>query len=179
MSSSTFVPASEAQINLVAKLIGERNLETYALAAPAKQVANGTRVIAKSSASTLINELLALPKLEQSAPAASATSVPEVPEGRYAVEQDGTLKFFQVDRPTEGKWAGYTFVKVQASDDLYPLRNKTAREAVLRLIAEAGPEQASIRYGLELGVCGRCGRTLTDESSRAAGIGPVCAAKAW
>ncbi|MES2342166.1 MAG: DUF6011 domain-containing protein [Pseudomonadota bacterium] len=28
-----------------------------------------------------------------------------------------------------------------------------------------------------MGECGRCGRTLTDEASRAAGIGPVCASK--
>jgi len=29
-------------------------------------------------------------------------------------------------------------------------------------------------YGTELGECGVCGRTLTDEKSRAYGIGPVC-----
>jgi uncharacterized protein DUF6011 len=34
-----------------------------------------------------------------------------------------------------------------------------------------------VRYGQELGECGHCGRTLTDEASRAAGIGPVCASK--
>ena len=37
-------------------------------------------------------------------------------------------------------------------------------------------EQAR-QYGKIYGVCCRCGRTLTDEDSIAAGIGPVCASK--
>jgi hypothetical protein len=32
-----------------------------------------------------------------------------------------------------------------------------------------------VRYGMLIGKCGVCGRTLTDEESRANGIGPVCA----
>ncbi len=39
------------------------------------------------------------------------------------------------------------------------------------------PRAATVLYGRELGVCGVCSRTLTDESSRAAGIGPVCASR--
>jgi hypothetical protein len=85
------------------------------------------------------------------------------------------VKFYRVDRPTEGRWAGRTFVKVQASDDLHPVRGTAAR-AVLEAIA-VDPKAAMLRYGLELGHCGKCGRTLTDEDSRAAGIGPVCASK--
>jgi Family of unknown function (DUF6011) len=50
---------------------------------------------------------------------------------------------------------------------------------MLAKIVMDGAEQASKRYGRELGNCGRCGRTLTDDASRAAGIGPVCASKAW
>lgn len=102
----------------------------------------------------------------------------DVPEGRYAVRgSDGVVKFYKVDRPTEGRWAGYTFVKVQASDDLYPVKGKGPREAVLAAIAEAGIEASMTLYGRELGKCGHCGRTLTDEDSRARGIGPICFAK--
>jgi hypothetical protein len=32
-------------------------------------------------------------------------------------------------------------------------------------------------YGALYGVCVRCGRTLTDETSIAEGIGPICASK--
>ena len=104
---------------------------------------------------------------------------PEAPEapaaGRYAVEMDGQLRFFHVDRPTEGRWAGYVFVSQQAGDDLYPVKGH-ARARVLLAIS-VDPAAASRRYGRELGVCGVCGRTLTDPESRAAGIGPVCAGR--
>jgi hypothetical protein len=101
-------------------------------------------------------------------------SIPEVPAGRYAVEtEEGHLAFYRVDRPTEGRWAGYVFVKVQASDDYHPIKGAAQRDAILRKIAVDAPGAAR-RYGLELGSCGICGRTLTDETSRAHGIGPVC-----
>lgn len=98
-----------------------------------------------------------------------------VAEGRYAVEEDGVLKFLRV---TEGKarWAGRTFVEIQASDDRYAVRNPARRNALLAAIA-ADPEAAATRYGVELGHCYRCGRTLTDETSRALGIGPDCRSK--
>ena len=99
----------------------------------------------------------------------------DVPAGRYAVEIDGVLGFFKVDCPTEGRWAGYVFVKQMASDTEYPVRG-TRRGVVLDAIA-VDPQAASVRYGREIGACGVCGRTLTDEDSRARGIGPVCADK--
>jgi hypothetical protein len=96
--------------------------------------------------------------------------------GRYAIQWDGVVKFYKVDKPTEGRWAGYTFVSVQASDDLYPVRNKTQRQEILSLIAR-DPKAAMLLYGQEIGSCGHCGRTLTDETSRAFGVGPVCREK--
>lgn len=98
-----------------------------------------------------------------------------VPAGRYAVEVDGKLGFFKVDQPTEGRWAGYTFVKQMASDTEYAVRGDR-KDLVLSAIANA-PQAASVRYGREIGACGVCGRTLTDEGSRARGIGPICADK--
>ena len=109
--------------------------------------------------------------------AARAAQAPvlDVPAGRYAVEIDGRLGFFKVDRPT-GRWAGYyVFVKQMASDTEYPVRGPR-RGVVLDAIA-ADPQAASVRYGREIGACGVCGRTLTDEDSRARGIGPICADK--
>jgi hypothetical protein len=49
--------------------------------------------------------------------------------------------------------------------------------SVLQRLSELSDEElleAAARYGRELGQCGLCGRDLTDEASRAAGIGPVC-----
>lgn len=107
------------------------------------------------------------------APVPTATPAPEVEDGRYAVEEDGVLKFFKVKN---GNRAGMVFLDVQASDDWHAIRSTSRIRIILALIAQ-DPQAAMIRYGHELGECGRCGRTLTDEASRAAGIGPVCASK--
>ena len=95
-------------------------------------------------------------------------------DGRYAVEYNEGLRFYKVENGKEGtRWEGYTFLKVQASDDLYPIKDREARTAILALIA-ADPQAALARYGQEIGKCGRCNRTLTDAESRARGIGPEC-----
>lgn len=96
---------------------------------------------------------------------------------RVAVQlPEDKLRFFQLDTPLKGKWAGCLFMKEQAGDDLYKVRDITREEAVLALVI-ADAKGALTRYGLELGACGMCGRTLTDEESRQRGIGPVCADK--
>lgn len=106
----------------------------------------------------------------------SAPADPEVPAGRYAIVVDGVTKFYRVTVGRAGsKWAGRRFVEAQASDEMHPVRNPTARTAILKAIE--ADEMSERRYGIELGVCGRCGRTLTDEESRAYGIGPVCRGK--
>jgi hypothetical protein len=107
-----------------------------------------------------------------SAPTTAAPAA-EVKDGRYAVEEDGVLKFFKV---TNGRKAGFVFLDVQASDEWHAIRNVTRIRAIIALIA-VDQHAAMVRYGHELGECGRCGRTLTDEASRAAGIGPICAGK--
>ena len=130
----------------------------------------------KERASQLIDQLLDAPRKATSDPQAPAQPTPEVPAGRYAVPNAaGELRFYVVSRPTEGRWAGRTFVSVQASDAEYPVKGRAAN-VILGEIA-ADPKAASVRYGQELGCCGVCGRTLTDEASRAAGIGPICAGR--
>lgn len=111
---------------------------------------------------------------------AEATNMPGpdvVPAGRYALRIDGVVKFYKVDRPTEGKWAGYTFVKAGKGgphgDPDWVRVERNMQVQVVRAIAEA-PAEAAKLYGQEIGSCGVCGRTLTDETSRAYGIGPVC-----
>ena len=101
----------------------------------------------------------------------------DVPAGRYALvhPERSIIEFFSSTSPRSGKWAGRTFVNQQASDDKYPVRGARRDEVLARIAVD--PQAAMIRYGHELGRCGNCGRTLTDEVSRAMGIGPDCAAK--
>lgn len=48
----------------------------------------------------------------------------------------------------------------------------------LHALTPAERLQAQALYGQALGYCGRCGRHLTDEASRARGLGSECASKA-
>lgn len=73
----------------------------------------------------------------------------DVPAGHYAIEIDDTIKFY---------------------------KDKASRETILSIIAR-DPQSASKRYGHAIGKCGICNRTLTDSTSIANGIGPVCASK--
>lgn len=128
----------------------------------------------KKAASAAIKALLEIPK--NPVKVVNLPELPDVPAGRYAVEnEDGDLRFYHVNRPTEGKWAGRTFVKVQASDDLHAVRGKAAASVLAKIAADV--DTAGRRYGQELGVCGDCGRTLTDAESRARGRGPICEGK--
>lgn len=169
--------ASEAQINFIQGLVRTKDTDRltdeqrawleYNLDALDKLT--GGR---GGQASRVIDALKALPNREK----INVGGV--VPNGRYAVtEADGVLRFYKVNTPTEGKWAGFTFVEIQASDELYPLKGDHARKTrVLALIA-ADVQAAMLRYGQEIGNCGHCGRTLTNPISRSIGIGPICRAK--
>jgi hypothetical protein len=95
-----------------------------------------------------------------------------VPEGRYAIDwaaegQAEDVKFYQIKEAT---------LYAQASTDLHPITKAEAVATVLDAI-KADPKAASILYGLKLGACGVCGRTLTNQESRDAGIGPICREK--
>lgn len=108
-----------------------------------------------------------------------AQLVPTHDKFRVALVMPGEdkVRFFVIDTPLRGKWAGYVFVKEQAGDDLHPVKPVAREEKIVQALL-GNAKVAMEQYAAELGSCGICGRTLTDEESRARGIGPVCAAKA-
>lgn len=101
---------------------------------------------------------------------------PNIHAGYYFIvdPSTNTESFFRVDKPTEGKWAGCIFLHIQASDDFYPVRGEHRKDAILSTINE-DPITAMNQYGMRLGRCGRCNRTLTKRDSRLRGLGPICA----
>jgi hypothetical protein len=171
--------ASPKQIELITSLLSERDLASETRVAwnarlltlhgdPAEVAA-----LTRDKASTLITYLFGLPVFE-----AKPAAVDAVPAGHYALPDDkGGVDFYRVDRPTEGRWAGKVFVSIQHGDD-HTTMSKMGGATVLRRIETIGAAECSKLYGRELGKCGVCGRTLTNDESRAAGIGPVCAANA-
>lgn len=167
-------PPTDKQVAFLAKLVAER---------PSQGITDAAAMAAalgKAKTSQLIDNLLKMPKETASAPVRIVN--PGVPTGYYAIDSltgNNDLDFFKVDCPTEGKWAGYTFVKrvVGGHPDL-PVR-KGEVHTVLRAILRAQVQEAALRYGKEIGQCCRCNRHLTDETSRAMGIGPECVKKGW
>lgn len=133
--------------------------------------------LTKKGASALIEWLGTLPRKAVPAPAPKVAT--EVPAGRYAVAtEEGALNltaFYRVDRPEEGKWAGYTFVKRLSSDEEIRLGRDQAQSVLAKIAADV--EGASKLYGQEIGACGVCGRTLTNDESREVGVGPDCRKK--
>ncbi len=117
-------------------------------------------------------------------PETPALDLSGVPEGRYAVPGGETRLKVQIDRPTTGRWRGWTFVRDAAA---YGHGVRYGRQAPggtyhgdivepLTVIA-SDPPAASAAYGHLVGRCGVCGRRLEHPESVARGIGPVCAGR--
>lgn len=104
----------------------------------------------------------------------AAEPVPFVEAGRYAIDNnEDTLAFYRV----AAKDGVNTAVYVYASDEQRKLPVKAAA-GVLRKLAEVDLEAAGVRFGQETRKCRKCGKRLTQEHTRAAGIGDECASKA-
>lgn len=107
----------------------------------------------------------------------SPVTTPDVPAGYYAVPSktgNNDLDFYRIDRPTEGKWAGRTFVK-RVIGGHEPQRIKWAEQVTaLKQITAAGVIESGQLYGQTIGQCANCHRHLTDEVSRSRGYGPDC-----
>jgi hypothetical protein len=98
----------------------------------------------------------------------------EVHAGSYGIPTPGddftnATTFFKLWIGDRGGWN----IKMYVSDDTYKI-GFPLQLSVLSQIAD-GPEAAASLFGHEYGRCGICGRGLTNDESRARGIGPVCA----
>jgi hypothetical protein len=184
----TFNPPSMAQVNYVIDLLRKHEW-------PDEISHDDLRAMERRQVSRLIERIKgspAKPELLQhhSVSANSAWSfAKDVPPGRYALlkthpnpdddSEAGDYDFYQVDKPTEGKWAGSIFLRhlFGAPGDYHKEAVTGAlKMKVLKKIA-ADPEKSSLTYGRVSEVCGVCHSPLTNKTSRDAGIGPVCAKK--
>lgn len=174
---------TDAQSSYLSSLLRERDLSTcLAWAKSVEEAAEGNR-LTKTAASRAIARLKLLPRKDNPTPAPATVApnqdpFPDVPAGRYALRSpiSGIVKFYVLDRPTQGRWAGAFFLNAQASSEKFPIKNPVTKREILTAIAK-DPQAAQALYGQELGRCYACGRVLTDETSRALGIGPDCRSK--
>lgn len=168
-------PASDKQIAYVLGLQEERTLPpNYDPLSEATM-----RKMEKDVVSASIRMLKEFPRKESSKHE-SSRALAAIPPGRYALPgADGDWDFLQVDKPTEGRWKGYVFIKrlIGAPGDYRKVNvDPATRGSLLNRIA-ADPKAAMVAYGRQTSVCGRCSSPLTDKTSREIGIGPVCRTK--
>lgn len=166
--------ASEKQVKYAIDLLAEREW-------PDIVSEQDLRNMERRQVTKLIDGLKAAPRKRDDEFRVDVTQ--HVPEGRYALDiegdSDNDLVFYQIDKPTEGQWAGCTFVKqlVGAPGAFRKLNIYGMRAArVLMRVAE-DPQAASLRFGKETQTCGICHSPLTNKKSRELGIGPDCRKK--
>lgn len=178
---ATARPASAKQISFLTTLCEERGQEL-----PEDLINLSSR-----EASALIDGLLKTPR--QNAPerpqeARKALMAPEHQDRRSvdlsalrsAVYQVASTTL-QIDVVSGGRWDGWAFVKTVTGDRVGSQRpgqyyRGESTDVLLQIVQD--PTRALIAYAIETGVCGACQRELSDDLSRAAGIGPTCA-KSW
>lgn len=169
--------ASTAQKNLIDALVVERQYN--ALTA---EVIEGIKKNKKQS-TRFIKFLLKLPKVEakpvveaQVEVSASAGRIDfkAITDGNYAIPGEGdVIHFYRVST----KANGFKKVQIRASDNLYDTNGFKQDVAILRKIVEYGLEASQMLFAEKLERCWMCGRTLTNDVSRARGTGDECASK--
>jgi hypothetical protein len=154
-------PATEKQVAFIARLAQERGVATPVA---------GT----KKAATAEIERLLALPKAAPSSHPDSQAKGGTATEGMHKVGDE----IFKVQKAVHG--SGHLYCKrlvpgegfgAKATFVYAPGMMKQLSAATKMSLEEAKA------FGALYGTCCVCGRTLTDEKSIAAGIGPVCAGK--
>lgn len=167
---------SDPQLKFIRGLVKERDLDKlraeqrdWLLTEMGKVEDDQLLGVTRRRASDIITELLKLP-MSDSVVEKQNRDKPNVPAGRYAVDNDeGELRFYRVYISKSGFIKVYVLHGPDASE--VPFR---AAMGILRKIEKDGVEKAAIRYGTEIGACSNCGRRLTNRISRELGIGPVC-----
>lgn len=144
---------SSGQVQLIADLQRERGV-------PVNALPDDTPF---AEASQLISTLIQMPKISAGK---RRIDLLGLPEGRYAVRTDTPDQHYAFYNVTERG------VFLQLSDSLNAVPESVELAVISKILID--PAEAARAYGREIGDCGVCGRTLTNEVSRAYGIGPVC-----
>lgn len=152
--------ATDKQIAFAQKIAAERVIsQVFA------NLLEDIETMPTKQASQLIDAMLRLPR--KSADVKPA----EVEDGIY-VNDDGT-KIIKVYRGQSGRMLAKQLVK-NIDEDGASFEYRGLAERFVTGLHKMSKDEA-IQYGAIYGVCCNCGATLTDETSIAAGIGPVCA----
>ena len=165
--------ASAAQLRFVDSLLTQYGRpETVAPGSTLDRVLN-CRPVTRQSASRLIDALIERGKALPREPKV------EIAEGMWIAEHtdadgEARARIFKVQVAVHG--SGRLYAK-----ELNPLNGKFEyAPGGVKFLSTEGQQMTldeAREYGTLYGRCIVCGRTLTDEGSIAAGIGPICAAR--
>lgn len=172
--------ATPSQVNYIAKLMSERvdllrlsgnKIEAAVIEAHPLDLA----ALTVGDASTAIGKLIANNKaLRETAPARPAARITQ--DGMYRLD-DTTYKV-QEARNGSGRLYAKRLVMVPLGDGKFKGTFEYAPGMVNKLTdANRMSLDEAKAFGHLYGTCCMCGRTLTDENSIAAGIGPTCAGR--
>lgn len=112
--------------------------------------------------------------------------LPEVPAGRWAYVNDADeVTLVRIDRPTEGRWAGYVFGHYLTGGGEGGTLTEAGRVpykalgTVLGKIAALGLAESAALFGRTAKACAKCGRGLVDQGNPyyEMGYGPTCGAE--
>lgn len=172
--------ATERQMSVIHRLISER--ETMRLTEVQQEylvgVRDGTTILTRHAASKVMDALFVLPKK-----GAKRHFNVELEDGMY--KKDNVI--YKVQHAVHGSGRQYAKKLCYFDPDGHEAR-QAGTEGSWEFIYQQGaintlsPEdrmslEEAQEFGRIYGVCCRCGRTLTDENSIEAGIGPICASK--
>ena len=180
--------ATAKQIAFIRRLVEEKDLTgtSFGVSVDEGLLDDMLAVADKRTASSFIESLLALPRKAAAAPVKA-----EVPEGMH---RDGGV-IFKVQRAVHGSGNLYAKRLISAEkcycSDLQGVLCGVCRDpkasnwsfeyapGMMRYLSEetAMTLEEAKKFGSLYGTCCVCARTLTNEESIAAGIGPVCASK--
>lgn len=161
--------ATAKQVAFIRRLVGEKDLTgtPFGVSVEAGLLDDMLAAADKQTASRYIDILMGLPRKAAAAPKA------EVPEGMHRLKG----KVFKVQRAVHGSGNLYAKQLVRQDEERWTF---DYAPGVIRNLSEetAMTLEEAKEFGALYGTCCVCARTLTNEESIEAGIGPVCA-KVW
>jgi len=149
----------------------------------AKDMVNGTRPLARQAAEMTLRNLRRCP--DRAAPVTmTGETAPahDIPAGYYATPSrtgSNDVDFWKVERPENGKYAGWTFAKRvlgggSGGQTRVTMIHMSEQRSALAAIAQYGIEEARCLYGDKMQRCTDCNRELTDDLSRSRRKGDWC-----
>jgi hypothetical protein len=169
--------ATAKQVAFIERLVGERYEGGPTAIVPGHTYTLLERLFpvrTKAAASALIERLLAMPKAAPALASQATHPADKAPEGMHKIGDE----IFKVQKAVHG--SGHLYAKRLVAGEGYGSKARFVyAPGVLKVLTTdtlMTLDEAKA-WGALYGTCCVCGRTLTNEDSIEAGIGPVCAGK--